>query len=149
MPEAEEDTGMYGADMQVKAHQTKEEIKNELGEEVLDKINLPLDNMAMAATANDIKMEQIVAMTFNNITMSSKVDALMAENMHMKAESERMKADIANMKKGIIASTGGIKPDPGKTETELNSNGQACAEKKTFGRFRNYWFFEEKQSLYY
>ena len=82
----------------------------------------------------------IAAMTADSVTMTAKVEAIMAENARMKAEAQRMKARLEAMEKGQKPTTTEV-----KTETELNSSGEACPVRKGTGRMKKFWFFEEQQ----
>ena len=51
-----------------------------------------------------------------------------------------MRARLEAMEQGQKPSTTTV-----KTETELNSSGEACPVKKGMGRMKKFWFFEEQQ----
>ena len=139
---AEQDVSMEGAVMQAQLRQTQ---KDELKREVLDEISPALSRIHEAATGNKSDREMIAAMTADNVTMTSKVDAVMAENARMKAETQRMKARLEAMEKDQKTSATTIKTEPGKTEAKLNSSGEPCPVKKGTGRMKKFWFFEEQQ----
>ena len=71
-------------------------------------------------------------MTAESVTMTAKVDAVMAENAHMKTETQRMRARLEAMEQGQKPST-----TTAKTETELNSSGEECQVKKGTGRIKS------------
>ena len=94
---AEQGVSMEGAVMQAQLRQTQ---KDELKREVLDEISPALNRIQEAATGSKSDREMIAAMTADNVTMTAKVDAVMAENAHMKAGAQRMKARLEAMEKG-------------------------------------------------
>ena len=87
----------------------------------------------------------IAAMTADNVTVTSKLDAIMAENARMKAEAKSMKAKMEAMERGQNTSATDVKTEPGKTETALNSSGETCPIVKGHGPMTRYWFFQDKQ----
>ena len=110
---AEQDVALEGAAKQAQIRQTQ---KDELKREVLDEISPALDRIAAAATGNQSDREMMAAMTADNVTMTSKLNTILAEN-------KRFKAKLDAMEQGQSTSAAEVKTEPGKTETELNSSG--------------------------
>ena len=88
--QAEKDVGTEGGSaFQVMASKTRESIKEEISEELMEKISPALENMAMAATARSNNVDRNEA-ALND--MSSKMDALISQNQKLNSEVERLKS---------------------------------------------------------
>ena len=125
--DAKNDAGMEGTVMQAQARQTQ---KEELKRELLEEMTPVLDNLAMATTESNKKYNEIAAMTAGNVTLTSKLDALMADNARMKTKMEAMEQGV---------STGTVETKTEwKTETAPNSNEKHCAIRKGSGKHKNF-----------
>ena len=118
--------------------QLRQNQKDELKRELLGEIAPRLDRIVAAAAGNKSDREMVAAMTADNLSMSSKLEAVMAENQRFR---KRIDAIEQNQDKNATE----VKTEPGKTETELNSEGKACPVVRGKGPMSKYWFFEEKQ----
>ena len=85
---AEQDVSIDGAVMQAQLRQSQRDI---LKKEVLEEITPALDRIASSAACNQSDREMIAAMTADNVTVTSKLNAIMADNARLKATVESMK----------------------------------------------------------
>ena len=116
--------------------------EDELRKKILTDISPKLDQIMEASAGNRSDREMIAAMTADNLTVTSKLDAVLAENQRVLAENRRFKSRLDVLESNQTVE---VKTETGKTETELNSNGETCPVEKGHGKFRSYWFFKDQQ----
>ena len=118
--------------------QLRQSQKDVLKKEVLEEITPALDRIASSAGINQSDREMIAAMTADNVTVTSKLNTIMADNA-------RLRATVESMKNSQSPSTTRVKQEEGKTETAINSSGEHCPIQRGKGPMSRYWFFQEKQ----
>ena len=137
--QAEKDVGQEGGTaFQAMTSRTKDEMKAEIRQEILEELTPAMDGMAMAATARSNSADKNEA---GLKAVNEKMDDLMSQNKRLRSELDILKSEERSGKRVRIKEDEEI----GGTR-ERNSKGELCATKKGTKRWtKHFTFFVDPQ----
>ena len=130
--QAEKDVGQEGGTAFM-ASKSKDEMKAEIRQEILEELNPAMEGMAMAATARSNSADKNEA---GLKAVNEKMDDLMSQNKRLRSELDQLKSEERSGKRVKFK-----EEEDTECPRERNSKGELCATKKGTKKWTKYFSF--------